>query len=79
MKDTIKEIVQDHLKIDVNVNLDQEGLNLDQDLGLDSLDVVEVIIELEKEFDIVIPDEEAFSIKTLDELVDLVQKIKDDE
>lgn len=42
------------------------------DLGLDSLDVVEVVMELEHEFNIQIPDNEADSLKTVGQAVDYV-------
>jgi len=40
------------------------------DLGADSLDTVELIMEFEKEFDITIPDEDAEKIATVGEAVD---------
>lgn len=43
-----------------------------QDLGLDSLDVVEVVIELEHEFNIQIPDNEADSLKTVGQTIDYI-------
>lgn len=42
------------------------------DLGLDSLDVVEVIMEVEHEFNIQIPDQEADSLKTVGQTVDYI-------
>lgn len=42
------------------------------DLGLDSLDVVEVVMELEHEFNIQIPDQEADSLKTVGQAVDYI-------
>lgn len=44
------------------------------DLGADSLDTVELIMELEKEFDISIPDEDAESIQTVGSAVDYIEK-----
>lgn len=49
-----------------------ESLSLDdplKDLGLDSLDVVELVMELEEEFDINIPDEDAERIQTVADLI----------
>lgn len=43
------------------------------DLGADSLDVVELVMELEDEFDVSIPDEEAEKIKTVGEAVKFVE------
>jgi acyl carrier protein len=43
------------------------------DLGADSLDTVELIMEFEKEFDMTIPDEDAEKIATVGDAVDYVQ------
>ena len=44
------------------------------DLGADSLDTVELVMELEDEFDTKIPDEEAEKIQTIGEAVDYIDK-----
>jgi acyl carrier protein len=46
------------------------------DLGADSLDTVELIMELEEEFGIEIPDEDAEKITTVGAAVDYVEKVK---
>jgi len=43
------------------------------DLGADSLDTVELVMELEDEFDVSIPDEEAEKIKTVGEAIQYVE------
>lgn len=43
------------------------------DLGADSLDTVELIMDLEKEFDITIPDDEAENISTVNEAVKYIE------
>ncbi|VTS05963.1 acyl carrier protein [Tuwongella immobilis] len=48
--------------------------NFIEDIGADSLDIVELIMELEEEFDIQIPDEEAQKIKTVGEAVDYIER-----
>jgi acyl carrier protein len=45
-----------------------------EDIGADSLDIVELIMELEEEFDITIPDEQAEKIKTVGEAIDHIEK-----
>ncbi|MEZ4887244.1 MAG: acyl carrier protein [Chitinophagales bacterium] len=47
--------------------------NFINDLGADSLDTVELIMEFEKEFDISIPDEDAEKITTVKEAIDYLQ------
>jgi acyl carrier protein len=44
------------------------------DLGADSLDVVELTMELEEEFDITIPDDKAEEIQTVGQAVDYIQE-----
>lgn len=44
------------------------------DLGADSLDTVELVMELEEEFDITIPDEEAEKIQTVGQAIDYIKK-----
>ena len=46
------------------------------DLGADSLDLVELIMAMEEKFDIEIPDEDAEKIVTVQDAVDYVEKIK---
>ena len=46
------------------------------DLGADSLDTVELIMEFEKEFDMTIPDEDAEQIATVGDAVDYVESKK---
>lgn len=66
----VKAIVADQLSIDAaDIKLETKF----EDLNADSLDVVEVIMALESEFDIEIPDEEAEKIKNISSVVDYVQ------
>jgi acyl carrier protein len=44
------------------------------DLGADSLDVVELVMAFEEEFDIEIPDEDAEKIRTVQEAIDYISK-----
>ena len=46
------------------------------DLGADSLDTVELVMELEEEFDISIPDESAEKIQKVGEAVDFIENAK---
>jgi len=62
------DIVCDHLA----VNKDQvsDKTSFIEDIGADSLDIVELVMELEEEFDINIPDDQAEKIKTVGEAVE---------
>ena len=74
IEDKVKENVAKHLKIDKN----RISLNSDlvRDLGADSLDVVEIVIELEKEFGIEFTDNELNNLKKVGDLVTVVEKRK---
>ncbi len=59
-------------------NVPRERITLDsslQDLGFDSLDVVTMLFELEKEFEISIPDDEARSVRSVRDIVEGVRKL----
>lgn len=47
-----------------------------KDLRADSLDVVEMLMNLEEEFSVTVPDEEAVNIKTVQDVVDLIENNK---
>lgn len=49
-----------------------DGAHFEEDLDVDSLGVVELLMALEDEFDVKIPDEEAESIVTVGQAIDLV-------
>jgi acyl carrier protein len=46
------------------------------DLGADSLDLVELIMAMEEEFDVEIPDEDAEKINTVQNAIDYINKLK---
>ena len=47
--------------------------NIAKDLGADSLDVVELLVAIEDEFSVEVPDEEIENIKTIGDLVEYIQ------
>jgi acyl carrier protein len=73
MADTIeklKNIVAESLGVDIDeVN---EKSYFIEDLGADSLDIVELVMAIEKEFDVEIPDEDADKIATVQDAIDYV-------
>ena len=48
--------------------------NLKYDLGLDSLDVIDLILNCEKEFGIIIPDDEVVLMDTLQDLINYIEE-----
>ena len=72
----VKEIIAEQLKVDDVANVTNEASFID-DLGADSLDTVQLIMELESEFDIEIPDEESTKIKTVQDAIDFIKAIRE--
>jgi acyl carrier protein len=66
----IKDIVVDKLGVDKEEV--EAGKSFTEDLGADSLDTVELIMEFEREFEITIPDEDAEKIATVEDAVSYV-------
>jgi acyl carrier protein len=70
----VKEIVSDKLDVDgANIQEDQDFI---EDLKADSLAVVEVVLALEEQFEIEIPDEDTEKIKTVRDAIDYVKAQK---
>lgn len=71
-EERVKAIIEDKLYVDKSEITD--NANLADDLGADSLDQIELVMELEKEFDITIPDEDFDGIATVGEVVEYMKK-----
>jgi acyl carrier protein len=72
--DKVKQIIVDKLGVDESEITNEASFT--NDLGADSLDTVELIMEFEKEFDLSIPDEEAEKIQTVGMAVEYLEKSK---
>jgi acyl carrier protein len=74
MLEKVKEVVVEQLDCDpAEVKEDSKFI---EDLGADSLDVVELVMALEEEFDIEIPDEDAEGILTVKDALDYIENNK---
>ncbi len=69
--DDIKEVVVEQLS--VSADEVKEDAKFVEDLGADSLDVVELVMALEEKFDIEIPDDVAEKIQTVKDVVDYIE------
>jgi len=71
VEEKVKNIIIEQL------NVDAEAVSKDasfiEDLGADSLDIVELVMTMEEEFDMEIPDEDAEKIKSVGDVVNYVQ------
>ena len=70
----IKKIIVDKLGVDESEVTEESSFT--NDLGADSLDTVELIMEFEKEFDIAIPDEDAEKIETVGDAIEYLSGLK---
>ena len=72
IEDKLKDIIVDKLGIERKDILPES--NFRNDLGADSLDTVELIMEVDKEFNISIPDDEMEKINTVQDVITLIEK-----
>jgi len=72
-EETIFRIIAEQFSVPVNeINIDKHLIN---DLNADSLDSIEIVVECEKEFDIEIDDDDLENIRTVKDIVNLVQEL----
>jgi acyl carrier protein len=72
VEDKVKEIIVDQLGVDEK-QVTATAAFID-DLGADSLDIVELVMALEEAFEIEIPDEDAEKIVTVENAIDYINK-----
>ena len=68
----VKKIVIEHLSVEPDKVT--ESASFIEDLGADSLDTVELVMEFEDEFELSIPDEEAEKIQTVGQAIDYIKE-----
>ena len=68
----VKAIIVDQLDVDENDVV--ESANIQDDLGADSLDIVDLVMSFEDEFDMEIPDDQVENIKTVGDVVKYVEE-----
>ncbi len=69
--DKVKSIIVDQL--DVEEDKVTQSASITDDLGADSLDVVDLVMSFEEEFDLEIPDEQVAKIKTVGDIVKFIE------
>ncbi len=72
--DRVKKIVVEHLGVEAD-KVTEEAAFID-DLGADSLDIVELVMAFEEEFSIEIPDDAAEKISTVKDAIDFIDNNK---
>ncbi|HOV87255.1 MAG TPA: acyl carrier protein [Syntrophobacteraceae bacterium] len=72
MRNKVVDIIANQLGVDKEIVTPEA--NVVDDLGADSLDVVELVMALEEAFDLEIPDEEAEKIRTVKDIFEYLEK-----
>lgn len=72
MEDKVKKVIAEKLSVDLDEVVPEASFV--DDLGADSLDLVELIMSMEEEFDIEIPDEEAEKLVTVKDAIDFINR-----
>ena len=75
VEDKVKQIVVNQLGVDEKAVIGKAKFI--EDLGADSLDIVELVMAMEEAFGVDIPDEEAENIRTVDDAVGFIKKTED--
>lgn len=71
MREKVKDIIVEQLGVDAD-RVKAEASFID-DLGADSLDIVELVMAMEEEFDIEIPDEDAEKLRTVQDVYNYLE------
>ena len=72
MEDKVKQIIAEQLNVELS-DLDNSKSFIN-DLGADSLDIVELVMAMEEEFDVEIPDEQAEKIQTVGDAINYIKE-----
>ena len=73
MFEKIKEIIVDKLNIDDDIFIDLDT-DLMEDLNADSLDAVEIIMDIEDEFDITVDEDDVENIRTIADIINYIEE-----
>ncbi len=73
MKERIIEVLSKQLRIDASEITEDSSIM--EDLGADSLDLVEILMTLESEMGIVISDEDALTLKTVGDVAEYLERV----
>ena len=75
MLDKMREIICEFVDMDANdITLET---NIRKDLGLNSLELVNLAVDIEEEFDVEIPDKEAMALETVADAIRIIEKYMD--
>ena len=73
MFETVRKVLAEQLEVDAaSITMDTDIIN---DLGADSLDLVELVMSLEERYDIVLTDDKTASVRTVGQVVAMLEGI----
>ena len=75
IREKVYEIIQS--KLSVNAEQITPEASFTEDLGADSLDTVELVMDLEEQFNITIPEEDQEKLRTVQDAIDYIEANKD--
>ena len=75
MLEKLREVICRYVEIDPNTLT--EDTNIRSELGLNSLELINIAVEIEDEFDVEIPDREVGNIETLGDAIKVIEKYMD--
>jgi acyl carrier protein len=67
----LKELISEQLGVDLD-RIDDDT-NIIEDLGADSLDVAELLMTLEDQYNVIVPDDEVTKLKTVRDVADYIE------
>lgn len=71
MLEELKELISEQLGVDLD-RIDDDT-NIIEDLGADSLDVAELLMTLEDQYNVIVPDDEVTKLKTVRDVADYIE------
>lgn len=74
VEERVHKVIEEQLGIDESEIT--EDASFEDDLGADSLDLAELVMGFEEEFDVIIPDEEAEEITTVGEAIEKLESLQ---
>lgn len=73
----IKNDVLKLIKSKLNIELNDKKMDVNfKEFGIDSLEIMELVLEIESKFDITLPDDKLLQLKTVNDLIKLIEQTK---
>jgi acyl carrier protein len=74
IEEIVKTVIAKQVGIKVeNIELDS---HVEDDLGADSLDIVEIVMELENQFEVVVDEEKVYTLTRVHQIIEFIERLK---